>query len=135
MQQMIIIRGVSGSGKTTLAYTLVKGLENGVIIEADDYFLYESGKYNFDKSRLFNAHCNARFRTEVALAAGQSVIISNTNTTEKEMAPYIKMAEAFGVPYTVIVLEKRHGNSNVHNVPDETITAQAFRLSNSIKVM
>lgn len=49
------------------------------------------------------------------------VIIANTNVTERSMQPYFDMAEEFGYKTFSVVLENRHGNKNIHNVPDATL--------------
>jgi adenylate kinase family enzyme len=46
-----IVRGCPGSGKSTFAKTL-----GGIHIEADQYFVDADGNYNFDGSKIKNAH-------------------------------------------------------------------------------
>jgi energy-coupling factor transporter ATP-binding protein EcfA2 len=49
-KELILLRGLPGSGKTTLARSL-----GGMHMEADKYLMY-SGKYEFDASKLRDAH-------------------------------------------------------------------------------
>ena len=49
------------------------------------------------------------------------IVVSNTSTTEKEMQPYLDLAREFGYTVVSLIVENRHGNSNVHNVPQETL--------------
>ncbi|MNH05797.1 hypothetical protein D3C79_651440 [compost metagenome] len=57
------------------------------------------------------------------------VIISNTFTTEKELKPYLALAEECGYRVTTLIVENRHGNSSIHGVPDETMTKMRNRFS------
>jgi len=49
------------------------------------------------------------------------LIVSNTFTEEWEMDAYYKLAEKLGYMVTSIIVENRHGNKSVHDVPQETI--------------
>lgn len=51
------------------------------------------------------------------------------------MKPYLDIAEKYGYTVFTVVVEKRHDNSDVHNVPQETRQKQAERLSKSIKLI
>ena len=51
----------------------------------------------------------------------KNVIVSNTSTTEKELKPYLALAEEYGYAVTSIIVENRHGGQSIHNVPQETI--------------
>ena len=85
-----IIRGPSGSGKTTLAKQLCA--ENN-IFEADQYFT-QDGVYEFDPSKLTDAHadCFARFRSAVIEERGP-LAVSNTSTRLHEYFRYGQLAE------------------------------------------
>jgi predicted kinase len=60
------------------------------------------------------------------------IVIANTNTTEKEMQPYIDMANEYGYVIYYIIVEKRHNNKNDHNVPNETIERMKERFEISL---
>lgn len=138
LKKLILIRGVAGAGKTTLAQEMYVMTPNSVIISADDYFYkLGSGTYKFDASKLAAAHSECKRKTlEALLDHGiGSVIVHNTFTTEKELKPYLEMVETLkfsdGIvcELTSLIVENRHGNSSVHNVPDETITKMKNRFS------
>lgn len=132
-QKLILIRGVSGSGKTTLAKTL-EMIPNSISICADDYF-YTDGVYNWDVSKLRNAHKWCMYKTKRYFEIGYSnVIVHNTSTSEKEIKPYQNVADEYGAELVSIIVENRHGNSSVHNVPEETLERQKFNILNSIKL-
>lgn len=88
---MILMRGVSGSGKSSIAKQL-----GGVIFSTDDFFV-QSGKYNYDDSKIIEAHLSNQAKTEDAMSHGISpIIIDNTNTTRWEMKPYVSLADKYG---------------------------------------
>ena len=132
MNKMIIVRGLPGSGKTTLGNTMAEAL-GGIVHSADDYF-YENGpnagEYDFDMDSIGAAHLQCKDRVKAAMVSGISaVIVANTTTTEREITPYIEMAEKFGYEVTSIVVENRHGNSSVHGVPTEVMKKMEDRFS------
>jgi predicted kinase len=120
---LFLVRGLPGSGKSTFAKSI-----DGSHIEADMYFLDENGNYNFDVTKLRNAHEWCREKTETAMKRGaDKVIISNTFTQEWEMDEYFKLAEKYGFKVMSIIVENRHGNPSVHNVPEETLDKMKAR--------
>lgn len=127
MKTLYLIRGVSGSGKSTFAKELSVAL--GVnYYEADSFFI-QNGEYKFDASKLGLAHSICQSRAIYELGNSRSVIISNTSTTEKEVETYAKIAEECGAKFVSIIVENRHGGTNVHNVPPEKIEQMRKRFS------
>jgi len=87
------------------------------------YFMQE-GNYQFDASKLREAHEWCKNRTEEYMEQGYSVVVSNTFTQEWEMIPYFELAKKYGYRVHSLIVENRHGKSedtNIHNVPKETI--------------
>lgn len=120
MKQLYLLRGLPASGKTFVANSLS---ENNLypVISADDYFEVD-GEYIFDKSKLKNAHEYSKNTTKKYLEQNISkIFVANTFTTESEMAAYFEMAEIYSYNVICLIVENRHGNSNVHNVPNETL--------------
>lgn len=128
MKEMIILRALPGAGKSTFAKLLDQcWYGSSVIVSADNYW-YEDGEYKFDVSRLHLAH---KWAQDEALSycrmSYSCVIIDNTNTTPKEMEPYEKIAQEYGYKVTYLIVENRHGNNSIHNVPDDTIQKMKTR--------
>ena len=126
---LYLIRGVPGSGKSTLANQLkICGLVHNVH-EADDYFIDNDGNYNFDAKKLGQAHSQCQYQVEIDLRNNLSVAVSNTSTTEKEVAVYQKIAQQAGAKFISLIVENRHGGTNCHNVPEDKIQQMADRFS------
>lgn len=135
MKKLYLIRGVSGSGKTTLAKSMEQGMRYSRAVAADDYFMVE-GKYLFDVNKLHAAHTWCQDQVDgLMICEMHHIIVHNTFTTEKEMKPYLALAEKHGYEVTTMVVENRHGNGSVHDVPDETLVRQAKRLRDNIKLI
>lgn len=137
MGKLYLIRGVSGSGKTTLAETLAVCLPKATCLAADDYF-YKNGEYKWERDRLRAAHAwclgtTLELMTNPAYVT-QNVIVHNTFTTDKQLRPYLEIAECAGWEVTVLTVENRHGNKSVHGVPDETLERQRRQLRDSMKL-
>lgn len=123
---LFLIRGIPGSGKSTFANTI---WEPYCICEADKYFLdKETGEYRFDSSKLKEAHEWCRNEVETRMKDNQAnpqyypeIVVSNTFTQEWEMKNYFELAKKYGYQVVSLIVENRHGGSNVHNVPEETL--------------
>ena len=119
---LYIVRGVSGAGKSTFAKTL-----GGIHVEADQYFMDGEGNYKFDGSKIKLAHEYCRAQTEAWMGTKgdqvnvNRITVSNTFTQEWEMEPYFTLAKEYGYTVFTIVVENRHGGTNVHNVPEDKI--------------
>ena len=133
-KNVIILRGVSGSGKTTFASMLARHNSGAVVVTADDYFTDSDGVYNFDASKLGAAHsqCYNRFNDALYNPAVNTVIVANTNTSPRDFKNYVDAAESYGATVTYVVLENRHGNTDVHGCPDAVKERQCNNLKNSL---
>ena len=128
---IIILRGIPGSGKTTWRK---KNFPDALVCSADDYFYDPSGKYNFDPTRLREAHneCFKKYhRAIMAAVTGdpvyhefKTVIVDNTNLKQWEIAPYYRLAEAFDFRVSItqfICSPIKAAARCVHGVPHEKI--------------
>jgi predicted kinase len=122
MKNLYLLRGLPGSGKSTLAKQL-----GGSHFETDKYFVGENGEYNFDGSKLKEAHqwCQDSVSNAMVLnhttGEHETIVISNTFTQEWEMKPYMDMAKNWGYRVFTIIVENRHGGVNQHGVPYEKL--------------
>lgn len=131
---LYILRGVSNSGKTTLAETLCQ-LPCTVSVAADDYFYDEYGNYNWKAENLGKAHNWCKDEVETFMCRDYDIVLHNTNTSEKELSPYLELAALYGYKVVSLIVEKRHDNFNNHNIPEETLKRQERKLRNSIKLL
>lgn len=116
--QLILIRGLPGSGKSTRAKALgMVGFEH---FEADMFF-ERDGVYEYDSSRIREAHAWCQKMARQALACGKRVVVSNTFTRLQEMEPYRNMAKR------VRVVEVRGNWGNLHGVPAAAVQRMAER--------
>ena len=125
-KKLYIVRGLPGSGKSTFAKALVGS--DFLVCEADKFFYDEEGNYNFDASKLKEAHEQCRATVEMYMHDStmndqfyREIAVSNTFTREWEMQAYVDLAKKYGYTVFSIIVENRHGNENVHGVPQETI--------------
>ncbi|QNJ49343.1 ATPase [Escherichia phage Mt1B1_P17] len=133
MKQLIILRGVSGAGKSTVAEIISEGY--WPICEADQYHCTESGVYDWKPENVGKAHAWCQGIVRDAMASNlNKIIVSNTSTTEKELKPYLALAEEFGYQVISLVVENRHGNDSIHEVPQYIRDQQEKRLRGSLKL-
>jgi predicted kinase len=121
---LILLRGVPGSGKTTLANVILQQPNNNPqeILSADDFFEGENGEYNFDSTKLKEAHNYCQFRCSERMRQQKvRIVVANTFTQEWEMDEYFKMAERYNYRVHTIIVENRHGNENIHGVPKDKL--------------
>ena len=89
MNTLVIMRGIPGSGKSSCC---LLGPKYG----GDDYFMLTPNLYHFDQEQLGAAHRWTQWRVAAACQRGMSTIYAdNTNTTWKEIKPYIEIAQEF----------------------------------------
>jgi predicted kinase len=127
---MILIRGLPGSSKSTLAGDMSFAYPFSEHFEADMYFIDSDGNYNFDASKLRQAHKWCQEQTDRVLAEGEMVVVSNTFTTKKELKPYFELAKKYNIIPTVILCQNNFGS--IHNVPEETIEKMKQRFQYDI---
>lgn len=140
MRILYLIRGISGVGKSTLAKQLSPDY---CIFEADNYFYDENGNFNFDTTKLGFAHNQCIVSVEDGMKINKwgyegdynKIVVSNTSTTEKELKPYLTLAEKYDYQVVCMVLEKRHNGINQHGVPQEKLEQMAEKLKNNIKLI
>jgi uridine kinase len=128
-KDLILLRGLPGSGKTTLGEVILQ-LPNNQLkpLSADDYFTDKDGNYNFDFTKLKEAHNDCQQRCANLMQHDVvKIVVSNTFTQEWEMKPYYEMAERYGYRVHSVIVENRHGNKNVHNVPEDKLDVMKNR--------
>ena len=122
---LTLVRGLPGSGKSTFANTITNEFS---VCEADKFFYDKEGNYNFDATKLRQAHEWCRNQVETRMKDNQNnpqfypeIVVSNTFTQEWEMEAYYKLAEQYGYKVFSIIVENRHGGVNEHGVPADKL--------------
>lgn len=121
---LILLRGLPGSGKTTLAKVILQLPSNTEpeVLSADDFFENKDGEYIFDASKLKEAHNYCQFRCSERMRQQKAkIVVANTFTQEWEMDEYFKMAERYNYRVHTVIVENRHGNQNIHGVPEDKL--------------
>jgi ABC-type molybdenum transport system ATPase subunit/photorepair protein PhrA len=138
MKFLYLIRGVPGSGKSSLARII---WNDYAICEADKFFVDEEGNYNFDPSKIRQAHDWCKLQVENRMGDNAvnpqyypEIVVSNTFTQEWELADYYKLAEQYGYKVFSLIVENRHGGKDVHGVPEEKLVQMETNLRNNIKL-
>ena len=100
--KLIAIRGLPGSGKSEFAKYL--GLN---FFEADQYFdNFNDGIFDFKLIKKAHEFCYKNVEKELKL--GNSVVVSNTMTTEHEVKEYQDLAIKYKARFVSLILENRH---------------------------
>lgn len=134
MKQLILIRGLSGSGKTTLADIICGDLEGRFMVSADDFFIDDSGVYNFNHESLKEAHEWCQKECQDAMGDDYDVVVvHNTFTRKWECDPYMEMANKNNYSVQVINLydgglsDRQLSERCEHDVPSHVIQKQRKR--------
>jgi predicted kinase len=122
---LTLVRGLPGSGKSTFANLITNKFS---ICEADLFFYDKEGNYNYDGTKITQAHKWCREQVETRMKDNAvnpqfypEIVVSNTFTKEWEMAEYFDLAKQYGYQVFTIIVENRHGGVNQHGVPAEKI--------------
>ncbi len=129
MRNLYLLRGLPGSGKSTLARFV-----GDAFVEADMFFL-KNGKYEFDGSKIRDAHawCQSTVREWMQMNADtygleySEIAVSNTFTQEWEMEAYYNLAKEFNYRVFSMIVENRHDGVNSHGVPEDKLEAMKSR--------
>lgn len=131
---LVCLRGAPGSGKSYLAKSIIDRTMHGDydnhIFSTDDFFYDKRSKrYNYDRSKLSQAHDSNQFRVAQRTLNGWSpIFIDNTNMKWWEMFPYFKSAAQHS--YIIKILEPntpwrisvgKLAQRNKHGVDQESI--------------
>jgi predicted kinase len=118
---LYIVRGIPGSGKSTFAKKLV-GEKDYCHKEADMFFVDRDGNYNFEPSKIKDAHQWCQEEIDFLMRLEHSPLaVSNTFTQEWELQPYYELAIKYGYYVTSIIVENRHEGTNEHGVPEDKV--------------
>lgn len=98
--------------------------------EADKFFEDAEGNYNFDGSKIKLAHDWCQASADLELSFNNSVIVSNTFTTSKELRPYFTIARHYGIIPQVILCQNSFGS--IHNVPETVMENMRKRFEYNI---
>ncbi|MDY0226122.1 MAG: AAA family ATPase [Desulfomicrobium apsheronum] len=112
---LYILRGLPGSGKSTLAQKLVR---EEFLRETDMFFMI-NGKYNFDHTKIKNAHLWCQSEIEKLMIQGYECAVSNTFIKKWEYQPYLKMAKKYN--YKTQIIECHGQWENTHGVTFEKL--------------
>lgn len=128
-QYIIALRGASGSGKTTLAIDIQNNINcQTKIWAADDYFDID-GQYNYDFSKIKEAHQVCVMNMEDSIKNGYPVVIHNTNIKDWELDNIRRLAKEYQIPLMIVTLKKQYGN--VHGVPEVKVQQMIENLKQS----
>lgn len=122
LPSLYIIRGLPGSGKTTFAENLC---DQGLVswhYEADQFFWNKAkGVYEFDPTKLSEAHEWCFGRVKKMVENGDSVAVSNTFSRRWEFQKYLEL------PARHFVLTMNGNFKSVHDVPETVIAKMRLR--------
>lgn len=121
--RVTIMIGIPGSGKSTW---VAANRPDATVCSADHFHTDKDGAYSWKLENQGRAHRECLRDFMAALdAAEPEIVVDNTNTTLDQIAPYIALADAYGVFTEVIAMTSRHVDlciaENVHSVPQRTI--------------
>lgn len=90
MLELIIIRGLPGSGKTTMAK---EQFPDHILCEADQFFTTPEGEFQYDRTKVKDAHKFCITKAANALRDEKSVVVANQFARLHEMRPYVELAD------------------------------------------
>lgn len=115
-KSLVILRHVPGAGSTTFGNLI------GDPVSADQFFEDAKGNYNYDQTKLSEAHTWCA--NEVAKRMKNQeplVVVANTFVEEWQFSKYIYLAKLYNYKFFSLIVENRHGGKDIHNVPPEVL--------------
>ena len=109
---LVVIRGLPGSGKSTKARN---DFPHHLHYEPDHLFCDTRGLYCHEH-QLWGAACDFVLKmTDVALARGENVVVSDVFPKLASLRPYREVAAAHGASFRCITCDDSFGS--VHSIP------------------
>lgn len=130
MKFCFILRGLPGTGKDEVSNYLYQGHNpDSVIILSTDQFFIKDGKYQFDKTKLQEAHKATwdAFKSAISSNA-QVIIINNTNVKKFHYSHYVDYAQRHGYLTSIVAIpandtsDRELASRNTHNIDQGTIS-------------
>lgn len=135
MKFCFVLRGLPGTGKDEIAKYLaasgipsIPGVSSAITLSTDQFFI-KDGKYQFDKTKLKEAHEATWEAFKSAISSdSQVIIINNTNIKKFHYAHYVDYAQRHGYLTSIVIIpandvsDRELATRNVHNVDQGTIS-------------
>jgi hypothetical protein len=131
--RVVIMRSIPGGGKSHLIHKWEEKYwqfpQQWVVCSADHYHII-NGVYTYKPENAAMAHANCLKRYAEAVTGHgypegvQYLFVDNTNSTDLEIAPYYRLAEAYGRPVSIMQIYCPFDvavGREVHDVPISTI--------------
>lgn len=133
--KIIIMRGIPGSGKNHWIDTNL-ATSRKVVLSTDDYHVDPDGVWRFKQSQLAEFHNRTlcEYTKWVYLASLKEVtiphhiVVNNTNIRLFELAPYYRLAEAFGAEVEIVwcfCSAETAYKRGTHGVPEQKVREMA----------
>jgi predicted kinase len=119
--KLYLMSGPPGSGKSAKARLIARD-KLAVILSTDDFHHTDPNNphlYLFENTRAGECHLANQERCRYFMQKGVNVIIDNTNLTNRQIGPYVRLAREFGFDVEIVYCEGDYGS--VHGVPAEVI--------------
>lgn len=120
-----IMRGLPGSGKSAF-------VKHHKFVCSADKFHMVGDEYQYDPRKQGEAHAYClREYTRGIINGIDEIVVDNTNTTCVELAPYVRLAEAFNLNYQIIYLVcdvQKAFSRQIHKVPINTMLSMQANL-------
>jgi hypothetical protein len=95
-------------------------IESDIDIKGGIYHTTNSGLRYFIHEYC-RTQTEAWMKTDGTQVNVDKIAVSNTFTQEWEMEPYFELAKKYGYKTFSIIVENRHGNKSIHNVPEDKV--------------
>lgn len=152
--KVTILVGIPGAGKSMVARNLASKFEGALTLSTDDFWTMTTGEYEFDITRLQEAHgwnfksylsalkrASEYAHTFNLTGSGQRptpIVVDNTNTTIAEIAPYYAAAQAWGCHVRILAVLAPWdiaASRCTHNVPAAKVYQMSLRLEETLRTL
>lgn len=129
--RVFVLRALPGAGKTELANFLANSLasdKGAVVLSSDDFFFSKEGRYDFDATRITDAHKWNFQRFKQAIDDGiETIIIDNSNIKQFHYYQYVDYGQRHDYQALILTIphndlsDKELEERTPHNISRKTI--------------
>ena len=104
---LYILRGKPTSQKAVFLDTMLKSGMVRLVLDPYEYFLTQSGEFNFDPKQAKEAHMHCLSQVRFCLSEDIDIVVCNEFSKHYSLKRYTDLAKKMNKPYSVLTFKRK----------------------------